>query len=80
MRLLVGCGKRQLFATRLRGLTDNRGPDRHLQAVVEAIRNAKRPILYVGGGCVDSRECGMPALPRLPLALTLVPPSCTGLT
>ncbi|PSC68409.1 acetolactate synthase isoform A [Micractinium conductrix] len=25
-----------------------------LQAVVEAIRNAKRPALYIGGGCVDS--------------------------
>ena len=24
--------------------------------VIEAIRGAKRPVLYVGGGCVDSRE------------------------
>jgi acetolactate synthase-1/2/3 large subunit len=25
-----------------------------LRAVVEAIRGSKRPVLYVGGGCVDS--------------------------
>lgn len=53
--------------------------------MIEAIRNAKRPILYVGGGCVDSREClrrrrlptpppARPGLPSLPCSLRLGPP------
>lgn len=29
-------------------------PPEPLAAVVEALRGAKRPVLYVGGGCVDS--------------------------
>lgn len=28
-----------------------------LQAVVEAIKQAKRPVLYIGGGCLDSGGC-----------------------